>query len=67
MLDLVIPADVRAALSRADGAAVALLCLCWGLMGWLSEHPFARAPSVTVLMAEVQREWMRGFVRRDLM
>ena len=65
MLDLVIPPDVQAALTWADAAAMTLLCLSWGLTGWLSEHPFPRAPSVTVLMAEVRREWMREFLRRD--
>ena len=64
MLDLVIPPVVRAALTWADAAAVALLVLAWAGMGWLSEHPLGR-PSVTVMMAEVRREWMQEFLRRD--
>ena len=52
-------------LSDADLAAVAVLALAWGAMGWLIEHPPARYPTVTVLMAEMRREWMREFVRRD--
>lgn len=65
MPHLVLPADVWAALSWADGAAVALLVLAWALTGWLTEHPRPGRPSVTVMMAEVRREWMREFLRRD--
>ena len=65
MLDFVIPPVVRAALAWADAGAVALLALAWAGMGWLSEHPFPGRPSVTVMMAEVRREWMREFVGRD--
>ena len=54
-----------ATLTTADLAAVALLVLVWGAMGWLIEHPPRSYPTVTVLMAEMRREWMREFVRRD--
>jgi uncharacterized membrane protein len=65
MLDLVLPPDALAALSRADAAAVALLVLAWAGTGWLTERPPTGRPSVTVMMAEVRREWMREFLRRD--
>ena len=52
-------------LSQADLLAVAILALTWGVMGWLIEHPPRQYPTVTVLMAEMRREWMREFVRRD--
>ncbi len=65
MLDLVLPPDVRAALAWADGAALALLLLSWAFTGWIAEHPLPGRPSVTVMMAEVRREWMREFLRRD--
>ena len=55
---------LSAVLTLADLAALAfLLAACVGI-GWLSEHP--RGPvSVTVLMEEVRRDWMREYVRRD--
>lgn len=60
-----LPHDLRAALGLLDLAALALLVGAWALMAWLAEHPFPRRPSVTVMMAEVRREWMREFVRRE--
>jgi uncharacterized membrane protein len=60
------PFDVLlATLSDADLLAVAGLALLWALMGWIIEHPPRSYPTVTVLMAEMRREWMREFVRRD--
>ena len=52
-------------LSTLDMAALAALALAWALMGWLIEHPPQSFPTVTVLMAEMRREWMREFVHRD--
>ncbi len=54
-----------ATLSPLDLAAAALLFALWGIMGWVIEHPPRTRPTVTVLMAEMRREWMREFVRRD--
>ncbi|SDE32877.1 DUF599 domain-containing protein [Limimaricola pyoseonensis] len=51
-------------LSPFDAAALALLVLGYWAIGWRIEHP-GRRPSVTVLMAEHRREWMREFVQRD--
>lgn len=51
--------------SVLDICAVALLLVAWGGIGWLIEHPAARWPSVTKLMAERRREWLRVFVTRD--
>lgn len=65
MLNLILPPDLWAALSWADGAAVALLVACWAATGWITEHPLPGRPSVTVMMAEVRREWMREFIGRD--
>ena len=51
-------------LSVADLGALAVLVLaCLGI-GWLSEHRWGPV-SVTVLMEEVRRDWMREYVRRD--
>lgn len=49
-----------------DLAALATLLLCWAGIGWWIENPGTRHPSVTVLMAEYRREWMRQFVARDV-
>lgn len=54
-----------ASLSSLDIAAVALLLVCWLVTGRLTEHPPASRPSVTVLMADYRREWMRQFVTRQ--
>ncbi|MGR3463444.1 DUF599 domain-containing protein [Limimaricola sp.] len=51
-------------LTPVDAAALALLVLGYWGIGWRIEHP-GRRPSVTVLMAEYRREWMRGMVERD--
>lgn len=64
MRDLLPPA-IRDAVGPADAAALILLVVAWGAMGWLSEHPFRARPSVTVMMAEVRREWMREYMGRD--
>jgi uncharacterized membrane protein len=58
-------AVLLATLSPLDLAALAVLALAWGGMGWITEHPPKGRPSVTTMMAEVRREWMREFVRRD--
>lgn len=48
-----------------DGVAVALLVLAWLVIGRLTEHPPAGRPSVTVLMIQYRRDWMRQFVTRQ--
>lgn len=52
-------------LDPADGTALALLVVTWLLTGWLVEHPPKSRPSVTALMAEYRRDWMRQFVTRS--
>ncbi len=54
-----------ATLSWADLAAVGLVLLLWAATGWVTEHPPRGRHTVTTLMAEVRREWMRQFVRRE--
>lgn len=41
------------------------LILAWLVSGWLSEHPPRSLPSVSVLMEEYRRDWMRTFVTRQ--
>lgn len=52
-------------LTGPDTVALGLLVLAWALTGWLVEHPPARYPSVSALMAEYRRDWMRQFVTRS--
>ena len=48
-----------------DLAMLALLLLSWLLSGWFSEHPPRFRPSVSWLMEEYRRDWMRTFVTRQ--
>lgn len=48
-----------------DGFALALLLGLWVGIGWLVENPPKRWPSVSMLMVEYRREWMRQFVTRQ--
>ena len=56
---------VLSTLSPLDLLAVGVLWLLWAGTGWLTEHPPFGRLSVTTMMAEVRREWLREFVRRD--
>ncbi|MES2551900.1 MAG: DUF599 domain-containing protein [Pseudomonadota bacterium] len=48
-----------------DLILLAGLVLAWLISGWLSEHPTQSRPSVSVLMEEYRRDWMRTFVTRQ--
>jgi uncharacterized membrane protein len=48
-----------------DFAAVALLFMLWLVIGWRIEHPSARHPSTSMLMAGYRRAWMRELVTRQ--
>lgn len=52
-------------LSAFDAAALALLIVALVGSGWLIEHPPASRPSVTKIMSENRRAWMKVFVTRD--
>ena len=41
------------------------LLFAWVLSGWLIEHPPRQRPSVSVLMEDYRRDWMRTFVTRQ--
>jgi uncharacterized membrane protein len=47
-----------------DAFALGGLVLAWLLSGWLTEHPPRALPSVSRLMEDYRREWMRTFVTR---
>ncbi|MDZ4136779.1 MAG: DUF599 domain-containing protein, partial [Paracoccaceae bacterium] len=51
--------------TRLDGLAVGFLLLAALAIGWLVEHPPRARPSVTLLMAQYRRDWMRQFVTRQ--
>ena len=57
--------EILSVFSPLDFAAVALLFVAWGAIGLVIEYPPASRPSVSALMAEYRREWMRQFVTRD--
>ncbi len=48
-----------------DVVAFAILLLASLLTGWITDHPPARRPSVSVLMNDYRRDWMRQFVTRE--
>ena len=52
-------------LAGFDLVAVAFLLLAWIVLSWLIEHPPASYPSVSVIMADFRREWMRQMVMRN--
>lgn len=52
-------------LTPLDMAALSGLIACWLLAGRLAEHPPARFPSVSRLMEDYRRDWMKVFVTRQ--
>ncbi len=57
--------DALRATNALDLIAFAGLVLAWITSGWLVEHPPASRPSVSVLMNDYRRDWMRQFVTRE--
>jgi len=49
----------------SDFAALAVLFGVWLLVGWRIEHPSAKRPSVSMIMANYRREWMRQMLDRE--
>lgn len=52
-------------LSPLDTTALLALVAAWLLSGWLIEHPPLSHPSVSRLMEEYRRDWMKTFVTRQ--
>lgn len=48
-----------------DLAMLGLLVVAWLVSGWFSEHPPRALPSVSWLMEDYRRDWMRTFVTRQ--
>ena len=57
--------DHLALLGALDWAAVGAILVAWFVISWMIEHPGAKRPSVTVLMSERRRDWMKAFVTRE--
>jgi uncharacterized membrane protein len=57
--------DHMALLSPLDWVASGAMVAAWIVLGWMIEHPGAKRPSVTILMSERRRDWMKVFVTRD--
>lgn len=51
--------------STLDYAALAVLALLWVWIGWLIENPSLQKPSVSVLVDDFRRDWMRQMVTRE--
>jgi uncharacterized membrane protein len=52
-------------LSVVDLIALGLTVVAWLALSWRIENPSKSRPSVTVLMSEQRRQWMRVFVTRE--
>ena len=60
------PAALLSLFAPLDLAAVGILLVAWFGIGRIIEHPRAwHRPSVTVMMSEFRREWMRQLARRE--
>ncbi len=57
--------DPLTLLRLPDMAALALLFASWLFLGWRIEHPSTKHPSVTIIMADYRREWMRQMITRE--
>lgn len=53
-------------LTPLDAGALIALMLLWGSIGWRIEHPSAKTPSTSLIMANYRREWMGQMIARDV-
>ncbi|MEO9864915.1 MAG: DUF599 domain-containing protein [Yoonia sp.] len=54
-----------ALLTYWDAAAAAFLGFAYFILGWMIEHPPKSRPSVTKIMSDNRREWLRVFIGRE--
>jgi uncharacterized membrane protein len=59
------PDDLISLFPAADWIVLALTLVLWLGIGWWIEHPGLKHPSVTIMMAERRRDWMRVMVTRE--
>lgn len=57
--------DILGLIDRTDWAALAVLLVAWVTIGIIIESPRSKRTSVTLLMSEYRREWMRQLVTRS--
>ena len=57
--------DRLALFTTLDLAALTLLLGAWLLIGWRIEHPAARHPSTSHIMAGFRHEWMQQMITRE--
>lgn len=57
--------DRIALFQTLDFAAVAIIFSLWAIIGWRVENSTVSRPSVSKIMAEYRREWMRQMLTRD--
>ena len=57
--------DHMALLGPLDWVAAGAILIAWFVISWMIEHSSAKRPSVTVLMSERRRDWMKVFVTRE--
>lgn len=57
--------DHLTTLTLLDWSGLAFIFVSWFGIGWRIEHPSAKNPSVSMVMAEFRRTWMQRFVERD--
>jgi uncharacterized membrane protein len=58
--------DTLSFLSAFDAAALALLLILWGGIGWQIEHSSSKRPSTSSIMAGYRRQWMMEMIARDV-
>lgn len=51
--------------SPFDALAVAIIFAAWAALGWLIESDRLKRPSVTILMIDYRRDWMREMITRQ--
>ncbi|QGX99921.1 DUF599 domain-containing protein [Roseovarius faecimaris] len=51
--------------STLDLAALAVLLVCWVVIGWLIERGIGARLSVSMLMAQYRRDWMQQMIGRE--
>ncbi|UWQ98777.1 DUF599 domain-containing protein [Rhodobacteraceae bacterium S2214] len=54
-----------ALLTYWDAVAAAFLGFAYFILGWMIEHPPKSRPSVTKIMSDNRREWLRVFIGRE--
>ena len=53
-------------LSLLDAAALAVLIMLWGIIGWRIENPSDNKPSTSSIMAGYRRQWMVEMMAREV-